>query len=155
MWSPQRFILYFEIFGRYWEKNVMTFSFWPVVVVHICSDLISDKKGTGTKKENWKMAPWPLLQVALVVTTLDQKSQHAEFVQHSSKCCQSLREVVKQATQKIYAMRLMLDKGGTERLGVGGFKSRSSGRLLPQKLCLILLGTLFSAHVLKIMLIQM
>ena len=35
----------------------MTFSFWPVVVVHICSDLISDKKGTGTKKRELENGP--------------------------------------------------------------------------------------------------
>ena len=151
MLCPQRFILYFEIFGRYWEKNVMTFSFWPVVVVHICSDLISDKKGTGTKKRTGK---WPrdLCYKWLLLWRHSTRS-------HSTRNLFSIAPNVvnlNQATQKIDAWDWCWIKEARNRYLKSegwGFKSRSSGRPLPQKLCLILLGTLFSAHVLKIMLI--
>ena len=144
MLCPQRFILYFEIFGRYWEKKMWWHSASGQLLLFTFVQIwFLTKKERGQKKRTGKWPrdlcyKWPLLW------------RHSTR-SHSTRNLFSIAPNVVNLNQANWCW-IKEARNQVRRLG---FKSQSRRRLLPQKLCLILLGTLFSAHVLKIMLIQM
>ena len=68
---------------KLFEKNLVVIvrkKYDDIQFVASCSHLLKSdwQKRNSDKNEIWKMAPWPLIQVAIVVTTLDKKAGHAQ-----------------------------------------------------------------------------